>query len=183
MTAAFIGIERQVLTFRIQREINQFAGEPLSAILPGVALSELWRLMGQFERALLGITVFVVITSLIGLIAVLLTIQAQRAHEIAVLRATGASPALIASLYIIECVALAVAACVLALAIGMAGVSLAGPWLLANYGRQVALRPLTSEEWALLVSVPIAAFIVALVPAFSTWRQSRRLGFGEPADQ
>src|SRR6056297_1186550 len=183
ITAAFVGIERQVLTFRIQREINQFAGEPLSAILPGVALSELWRLMGQFERALLGITGFVVITSLIGLIAVLLTLQAQRAHEIAVLRATGASPALIASLYILECVALALAACVLALIIGMAGLSLASPWLLANYGMQISLRPLTATEWTLLAAVRVAACIVALIPAFGTWRQSRRLGFGEAADQ
>jgi putative ABC transport system permease protein len=31
--------------------------------------------------------------------------------------------------------------------------------------------------------VPVAAFTVALIPAFNTWRQSRRLGFGEAADQ
>ena len=183
ITAVFVGIDRQILTFRIQREINQFAGEPLSAILPGVALSELWRLMGQFERALLGITGFVVVTSLIGLIAVLLTLQSQRAHEIAVLRATGASPALIASLYILECVALALAARVMALALGMAGLALASPWLLANYGLQIELRPLTPEEWTLMALVPVAAFTVALIPAFNTWRQSRRLGFGEAADQ
>lgn len=183
ITAAFVGIERQVLTFRIQREINQFSGEPLSAILPGVALSELWRLMGQFERALLGITGFVVVTSLIGLIAVLLTLQAQRAHEVAVLRATGASPALIASLYVLECVALALMACVLALGLGALGLSLASPWLLAQYGLQIGLRPLTATEWLLLASVPVAALLVALIPALSTWRRSRRLGFGEAADQ
>ena len=182
ITAAFIGIERPVLTFRVQREINQFAGEPLSAILPGVALSELWRLMGQFERALLGITGFVVVTSLIGLVAVLLTLQAQRAHEIAVLRATGATPGLVASLYILECVGLALIACVLALAIGALALALASPWLLAHYGLQIGLRPLTPTEWALLASVPLAALAVALVPAVSTWRQSRRLGFGEAAD-
>lgn len=183
ITAAFVGIERKVLTFRVQREINQFAGEPLSAILPGVALSELWRLMGQFERALLGITGFVVVTSLIGLIAVLLTLQAQRAHEIAVLRATGASPTLIGSLYLLECVSLAVLACLLALAFGAAGISLASPWLLANYGLQISLRPLTTGECGLLASVPVAALAVALIPAFNTWRQSKRLGFGEAADQ
>ncbi|PHQ25410.1 peptide ABC transporter permease [Marinobacter guineae] len=183
ITAAFVGIDRKILTFRLQREINQFAGEPLSAILPGVALSELWRLMGQFERALLGITGFVVITSLIGLIAVLLTLQAQRAHEIAVLRATGASPALIASLYIIECVSLALLACLLALMIGAAGISLASPWLLTSYGLQITLRPLTAPEWGLLASVPVAAALVSLIPALSTWRQSKTLGFGEAADQ
>ncbi|WP_417567334.1 ABC transporter permease [Marinobacter sp.] len=183
ITAAFVGIDRKILTFRLQREINQFAAEPLTAILPGVALSELWRLMGQFERALLGITGFVVITSLIGLIAVLLTLQAQRAQEIAVLRATGASPALIASLYILECISLALLACLLAVVIGAAGILLASPWLLTNYGLQVTLRPLTAPEWGLLASVPVAAALVSLIPALSTWHQSRRLGFGEVADQ
>ncbi|AOY89848.1 peptide ABC transporter permease [Marinobacter salinus] len=183
ITAAFVGIERKVLTFRVQREINQFADEPLSAILPGVSLSELWRLMGQFERALLGITGFVVVTSLIGLIAVLLTLQAQRAHEITVLRATGASPALIASLYILECVSLALIACLLAIAIGAACLSLASSWLLTSFGLQISLRPLTVTEWGLLAAVPLASFVVALIPAFSGWRQSRKLGLGEAADQ
>ncbi|SHK21969.1 putative ABC transport system permease protein [Marinobacter antarcticus] len=182
ITAVFAGLDRKILTFRVQRDLNQYTGEPLSAILPGVALSELWRLMSQFERALLGITGLVVITSLIGLIAVLLTLQTQRAHEIAILRATGASPSLIASLYIIECLALSVVACLTSLALSAFAVSMLGPWLLANYGLQIQLRPLNLEEWALLTSVPLAAVLVALVPAFSAWRQSRSQGFGSPGE-
>lgn len=182
ITAVFAGLDRKILTFRVQRDLNQYTGEPLSAILPGVALSELWRLMSQFERALLGITGLVVITSLIGLIAVLLTLQTQRAHEIAILRATGASPSLIASLYIIECLALSVVACLISLTLSALAVSMLGPWLLTNYGLQVQLRPLNLEEWALLSSVPLAAVLVALVPAFSAWRQSRSQGFGSPGE-
>lgn len=182
ITAVFAGLDRKILTFRVQRDLNQYTGEPLSAILPGVALSELWRLMSQFERALLGITGLVVITSLIGLIAVLLTLQTQRAHEIAILRATGASPSLIASLYIIECLALSVVACLTSLALSAFAVSMLGPWLLTNYGLQIQLRPLNLEEWGLLTSVPLAAVLVALIPAFSAWRQSRSQGFGSPGE-
>ncbi|MDN6320994.1 MAG: ABC transporter permease, partial [Marinobacter sp.] len=182
ITAVFAGLDRKILTFRVQRDLNQYTEEPLSAILPGVALSELWRLMSQFERALLGITGFVVVTSLIGLIAVLLTLQAQRAHEIAILRATGASPSLIASLYIIECLALAMVACLISLALGTLAISMFGPWLLTNYGVQIQLRPLYLEEWALLASVPLAALLVALAPALSTWQQSRSQGFGSSGE-
>jgi putative ABC transport system permease protein len=182
ITAVFAGLDRKILTFRVQRDLNQYTGEPLSAILPGVALSELWRLMSQFERALLGITGLVVITSLIGLIAVLLTLQTQRAHEIAILRATGASPTLIASLYIIECLALSVVACLTSLALSAFAVSMLGPWLLTIYGLQIQVRPLNLEEWALLTSVPMAAVLVALIPAFSAWRQSRSQGFGSPGE-
>eukprot|EP00003_Mantamonas_plastica_P014626 TRINITY_DN25313_c0_g1_i1.p1 TRINITY_DN25313_c0_g1~~TRINITY_DN25313_c0_g1_i1.p1 ORF type:complete len:425 (-),score=47.45 TRINITY_DN25313_c0_g1_i1:2215-3489(-) len=183
ITAAFAGLDQKILTFRVQREINQFAAEPLSAILPGVALSELWHLMGQFERALLGITGFVVVTSLIGLIAVLLTLQAQRAHEIAVLRAIGTSPSLIAALYVIECVTLALVSCVFAVLLGTLAILGLSPWLLANFGLHIPLRPLSLFEWTLLALVPATAFLVALIPAFGTWRQSRAMGLGNAGEK
>ena len=178
ITAVLLGLERPILTFQVQRELNRFSGEPLSAILPGVALSELWRMMGQFEKALLGIGVFVVITSLAGLIAVLLTLQAQRQREIAILRATGASPALVAALYSLECVALALVASALALLVGAGVIAGLSPWLLAHYGLQISLRPLNGTEWLLLAAVPAAAFLVSLAPALASWLNSRRQGFG-----
>lgn len=183
ITAAYLGLKSPVLTFQLQRALNQSTDEPLSAILPGVALSELWRLMGQFEKALLGITGFVVVTSLVGLVAVLLTLQAQRAHEIAVLRATGASTGLVASLHVIECVALALVSCFLALAVGAALLTSIAPWLLENYGINLALRPLNPTEWALLATVPAAAALVGLLPALATWRSTRSQGLGDSGGQ
>jgi len=178
ITAAFVGLDRPILTFQLQRELNQSRDEPLSAILPGVALSELWRTMGQFESVLLGISAFVVLTSLVGLIAVLLTLQAQRHREVAVLRATGASPGLIAALYSVECLVLSVAACGLAILLGAGGITSLSPHLLEHYGVQLRLRPLNSTEWWLLAAVPAAAFVVSLLPALTSWRTSRRQGFG-----
>lgn len=182
ITAALVGIERKVMTFQVQRQINEFRDEPLSAVLPGVALSELWRIMGQFERALLGITGFVVVTSLIGLIAVLLTLQAQRRREIAILRATGASPSLVAALHVIECITLAVIACLLALALSAGGLALISPWLLQTHGIQIDLRPLASAEWLILASVPATAALVGLIPALQAWRQSRHHGLSHGTD-
>ncbi|MCK7550351.1 MULTISPECIES: ABC transporter permease [Marinobacter] len=182
ITAALVGIERKVMTFQVQRQINEFRDEPLSAVLPGVALSELWRIMGQFERALLGITGFVVVTSLIGLIAVLLTLQAQRGREIAILRATGASPSLVAALHVIECVTLAAIACLLALALSAGGLALISPWLLENHGIQIGLRPLAPTEWLILATVPATAALVGLIPALQAWRQSRHHGLSHGSD-
>ena len=178
ITAVFIGPQKPIQTFQLQRELNQFQPEPLSAILPGVALSELWRMMGQFEKALLGISVFVVATSLTGLIAVLLTIQAQRQREVAVLRAVGASSGLIASLYSLECMVLALAASGLALFVGAGAVAGLSPWLLSQYGIQISLRALSANEWLLLASVPVAALLISLLPAWTNWRQNRKQGFG-----
>jgi putative ABC transport system permease protein len=177
ITAAFAGVEHKVLTFRIQRDINNYGEEPLTAILPGVALSELWRLLGQFEKALMGITGFVVVVCLISLATVLLTLQTQRSAEIAILRATGASAGLIASLYLLESLAVALLACVLALALGAGGIAAASPWLQANYGVLLTLRPLNQGEWALLAAVPAAALVIGLIPTLGAWRRGRRPGW------
>ncbi|QSP95152.1 ABC transporter permease [Marinobacter salinisoli] len=178
ISAAYAGLNKRLLTFQVQRDINQFQQEPLSAILPGVALSELWRLMGQFERVLLAITGLVIITSFIGLVAVLLSIQAQRAHEISILRATGASPRLIAGLQVIECVALGLVASLLAVILCTILVSMLGPWLQSHYGLQIRLRALTHPEWLLLAAVPVTAGLVGLIPGLSAWFRSRSTTLG-----
>ncbi|WP_323751633.1 ABC transporter permease [Marinobacter sp.] len=178
ITAMLLGLKNPITTFQLQRELSQFAKEPLSAILPGVALSELWRMMGQFEQALLGISVFVVATSLIGLIAVLLTIQTQRHREIAILRAVGTSPGLIASLYSLECVMLALVSCALSLLMGTGAISALSPWLLEHYGIHIGLRALNADEWLLLSMVPVVAFAISLVPSWHHWRKTRKLSFG-----
>jgi len=183
ITAALVGIDRRILTFQIQRDINQYTGEPLSAILPGVALSELWRIMGQFEKALLGITGFVVITSLIGLAAVLLTLQVQRRQEVAILRAVGASPLLIALLHVIECLVLAIIACLLALGAGAAAISALSPWLLETWGVQITLRPLNSTKWLMIAAVPVAAMLVSLIPALKAWQGSRKQGLSHASPE
>lgn len=176
ITAALAGVERQILTFRIQRDINQTSAEPLSAILPGVALSQLWQVLGQFEAVLLAITGFVVVTSLAGLVTVLLTLQTHRHQEIAVLRANGASPTLIASLYLLECTGLALLAAVLASALWYLALALLAPLLLEVWGVAIALRPPGTTEWALLAAVPAAGLLVGLIPAVQAWRLGRRPG-------
>ena len=50
ITAFMLGLKSRMSTFNVQRQINEFTGEPLMAILPGVALSELWQMMSMFEN-------------------------------------------------------------------------------------------------------------------------------------
>lgn len=172
ITAALIGVERPVQTFRLQRLINNFEAEPLTAILPGVALSEFWIILGGFETALLAISGFVVITGLVGLAAVLLTAQAQRNREMAILRANGASPLHIATLFALECVLVATAATVGGMMLWYAGIGLLGPWLQSEWGLMIGWRWPNPLEGALLASVPGVALIVALLPAARAYRRT-----------
>jgi putative ABC transport system permease protein len=67
ITAFLVGLHSKISTFRIQRMINEYGKEPLLAIMPGVALQELWGLMSVAEKALITISAFVILTGLVGM--------------------------------------------------------------------------------------------------------------------
>jgi putative ABC transport system permease protein len=54
ITAALVGLKQRGDVFRMQRFVNQYRGEPLLAVLPGVALDELWQSVAMVERTLLA---------------------------------------------------------------------------------------------------------------------------------
>lgn len=172
VTAALLGVHRPVQTFRLQRQLNNFADEPLTAILPGVALSELWLVLGGFEAALLAISGFVVVTGLVGLATVLLTAQAQRKREMAILRANGASPLHIAGLFALECVLVALAATLCGLILWYMSIGVLGPWLQSQWGMVIGWRWPNALEWGLLACVPGFALLISLAPAARAYRRT-----------
>lgn len=93
VTAVLIGLQSRAQVFSLQRQINQYRGEPLMAVLPGVAMDELWGVIGTGERALLLMSALVAFVSLLGMVAVVLAGLNERRRELAVLRAVGARPA------------------------------------------------------------------------------------------
>ena len=67
VTAAIIGLKSRLQVIGFQRVVNEYKAEPLSTMLPGLALQEMWELVGTAEKALLGLSVMVVFTSMLGL--------------------------------------------------------------------------------------------------------------------
>ena len=172
ITAFLLGLNSKIATFSLQREINEFRGEPLLAILPGVALQELWSLMGTAEKALFVVSLFVVLTGLIGMLTAILTSLNERRREMAILRSVGARPWHIASLLIVEAFALALAGVLLGLLLLYAGIAAAQSYVQANYGLYLPLNPPTAYEWTLLGAILAAALLMGCVPAWRAYRQS-----------
>lgn len=172
VTAALIGLERRSTVFRVQREINTSEGEPLLAILPGVTLDELWRVVGVIERVLLAVSAFVVAVGLAGLVATLVSSLSARRRELAILRALGAGPGDVFVLLMTESVLLAMAGCVLGsafpwlLSVGIA------PWLMARHGVQLVTRIVDQNELMWLAGVLAAAVLASVIPAWRAYRHS-----------
>lgn len=172
ITAFMLGLNSKIATFSLQREINEFRGEPLLAILPGVALQELWSLMGTAEKALFVVSLFVVLTGLIGMLTAILTSLNERRREMAILRSVGARPWHIASLLIVEAFALALAGVLLGLLLLYLGIAGAQGFVQANYGLYLPLTLPSRYEWTLLGAILSAALMMGCVPAWRAYRQS-----------
>jgi len=172
ITAFMLGLNSKIATFSLQREINEFRGEPLLAILPGVALQELWSLMGTAEQALFVVSLFVVLTGLIGMLTAILTSLNERRREMAILRSVGARPWHIASLLVLEAFALALAGVALGVALLYLGIAGSQGFVQANYGLYLALSAPSGYEWKLLGSIIAAAVVMGSVPAWRAYRQS-----------
>lgn len=172
ITAVLLGLDSRIATFTVQRDINQFRGEPLLAILPGVALQELWSLLGTAEKALLLVSACVVLTGLIGMLTAVLAGLNERRREMAILRSVGARPGHIFGLLLSEAMALTLAGIVCGLAILYLALGLSRPWLLDQYGLFIAIAPPSAQEWLLLGAILAASMLMGCIPAWRAYRQS-----------
>ncbi|MBO3275268.1 ABC transporter permease [Pseudomonas schmalbachii] len=172
ITAFLLGLKSKVATFALQRQINEYEGEPLLAILPGVALQELWSLMGTAEKALFVVSLFVVLTGLIGMLTAILTSLNERRREMAILRSAGARPWHIFSLLVAEAFALALAGVTIGLGLLYLGIAVGRDYVQGNYGIDLPLAAPTTYEWSLLAGILIAGLLMGCVPAWRAYRQS-----------
>lgn len=172
ITAVLLGLNSKIATFALQRQINEYSGEPLQAILPGVALQELWSLMGTAEKALFVVSLFVVLTGLIGMLTAILTSLNERRREMAILRSVGARPWHIASLLILEAFALALAGMAAGLILLYLCIAASQGYVQSNYGLYLPLSLPSRYEWSLLGAILAAALLMGSVPAWRAYRQS-----------
>lgn len=171
-TAALVGLDSRTAVFRVQRLINTYPGEALTAILPGATLQELWSLVGVAEKALLAVSALVVAVGLAGMVAVVVASLGERRRELAILRALGASPRQIFALLAVESVLLALAGIALGLALLYGAGALVAPWLAGEHGLQLSLGWPRAGEWRLVGAVLVASLAASLVPALRAYRYS-----------
>ena len=176
ITAFLLKLKSKHEVFNIQRAINDYRKEPLLAILPGVALLELWKVVGTIEKVLIVISGFVIVTALLSMLAIILTNLNSRRRELAVLRSVGASPMSISLLMIIETELLIIISMILAIAMLYLSIILFAPILHQSYGVVIALTPLSSFQWLLLASILIIGLLISLIPALNAYRNTLQDG-------
>lgn len=172
ITAALIGLKSKLAIFGLQRAINEYRAEPLSAILPGSTLQELWGLVGTAETALAAVSAMVVGTALLGMVTMILTTLNERRREMAILRSVGARPATILGLLTAEAALLILLGAGLGVVLLYAALGVLQPYIDRVYGLYIAIEPLKTSEWTNLASVVAAGVVAGLLPALRAYRLS-----------
>lgn len=172
ITAFMVGMRDRTALLTMQRALNEYRKEPLLAIIPGVALKQLWDLVAVADRALMVVAAFVVFAGLLGMLTAILVSLNERRREMAILRSVGARPRHVFTLLVSEAGLLAAGGVLAGIGITYALLAAAKPWLAAHYGIFVTLTGLNGFDAAMLAGIVVAALAMGLFPAWRAYRNT-----------
>jgi putative ABC transport system permease protein len=172
VTAIFLGLKTRAAVFGLQRRINDYRAEALSAIMPGITLQQLWRITGLAEQVLRVVAGLVVVAGLLGMLTVLLATLAERRREMAILRANGARPWQISSLLVFEAGLITAAGIASGVALAFVVQWTAAPWLLNHFGLHVGLSMPALWQVGVLGLIWLSGLVIALLPAGMAYRRT-----------
>lgn len=172
ITAFLLGMESKATVFMMQRALNEYRQEPLLAIIPGVALQQLWELVGVADTALMIVAACVVLAGLLGMLTAILTSLHERRREMAILRSVGARPGHVFLLMVLESGLLALAGVLVGVALMYGALLALAPFLAHRFGVFVEIGGLSAYDIALLGAVVGAGLLIGAVPAWRAYRNS-----------
>ncbi|WP_158768387.1 ABC transporter permease [Paraglaciecola sp. L1A13] len=172
VTAVILGLKTKFATFKLQRDLNNYQDDRLMAILPGVALAELWQMMASVENVLRVISILVLISSLFGLSTMLLASMNERKGEIAVLRTLGAGPIVIFALVLLEALILVLLSIVSSITLVSLTLALFTDGLASHYGLFLSANLLSWKTLKITVIITIASVITSAIPAFEAYKNA-----------
>ena len=172
ITAFLLRNKSRIQAIYLQREIDTYEGEPLLAIMPGVALSQLWQGISYAEDGLRLVTVFVVISGFLGMLISLYTTLNERRREMAILRAVGTGPKRILLLMVMESTLLTVVGVALGI-VCVYGLLLIGqPLIERHFGLFIPIQALSVTELLFVALIIIGGILIGFIPAWKAFRNT-----------
>jgi putative ABC transport system permease protein len=176
LSAFLLGSKSKIGVLRLQRNINQFKQEPLSAILPALALRELWKIVGAVEISLRVISWLILATALICMTTMLLASMKERERELAVLRALGAKAHIIILLIGAEALMLTVLGSFVGYLLVTLGLLLGQPLLEQHFALYISPYVNLVAVWRFFLIAAGAAILLSFVPAVLAYKKSLLTG-------
>jgi putative ABC transport system permease protein len=172
ITAFLMRLKSAPAVLRLQRDINTYEGEPLTAIIPGVALDELWRMIGYAEDGLRLVSYCVVVVGLLGMLVALLASTNERRREMAILRAVGAHPRFVLGLLVFEAGLLGTLGSLIGFVLMYSVFALTRPLLDSQFGILLPFQAPSVLEYCYLIGVALLATLLGFLPARRAYKNA-----------
>lgn len=172
VNAIFAGLTEKTAVLSVQRQLAEYRGEALTAVLPNVALLQLWSLTGTVETALRLMAGAVALAGMIGMVVMLSATLESRRREFAILRSVGATPRNIFALIVVEAALLLLAGIGLGYLLLSVVTIIADPVLAANFGLRIGLGLPTVREGLFIALVFCSGLVASAVPALRVYRMT-----------
>ena len=172
ITAAFVGLKSKLTIFNFQKDIREYQEEPISAVIPSIALSELWSIVGVVDKGFKLLSWIVIVISLIAMITLIINSLENRKREMLIYRANGASPLDLSFMVVIEALFIGLVSIILALIFVSLISYFASSQLSIHFGISTNFSFLTVNEATILSIILLAGVLSSMVPAFITYRNN-----------
>lgn len=172
ISAFLLRSKSRMSTLYLQREINTYPPEPLTAIIPALTLRDLWTVLSTADVALSLVSGAVLVVGLMVMLTALYTALNERRREIAVLRTLGLNARQIFMLFILESTLIS--------GLG-AAIGLAAAYLLLyairipmenRYGIPLAMVGISSRVGYYMIAVVAAGALLGFIPAVRAYRNA-----------
>ena len=172
LSAIFIGTKARTDALALQREIQTYEAEPMTAALPGLTLAQLWSALSYAEEALRAVSMLVIVVGLLSMIVALYNSLNERRREMAILRALGARPWMITAILLVEAGLLTGIAVATSIALTYAALAGATGLITANFGISLPITSLSGEELVRLGLMFTIGLAMAALPAWRAYRNA-----------
>lgn len=176
ISAFLVGLKNKNEVLGIQRMLNDYEEEPLTAVMPVVTLLDLWQIVKPIEKTLMVISALVLLISLFGILALLLISLNSRTREIAILRALGAKAKQVFMLIVFETLSLTV----ISIGVGLASLYtilfLAQPIITNKLGMSVQVIGFGYMDFIIILAVFILGGGVGIIPGIQSYKRSLNEG-------
>jgi putative ABC transport system permease protein len=127
-------------------------------------------IVGPVRIILLVLTVLIVIVAGVSILVSIYNSMSERSHDIAVMRALGASRGAVMAVILVESILLSLGGGFLGMLLGHGVIALASPYVLDRTGIALGLFEFDWQELVLIPGLVVLASLVGLLPAVAAYK-------------
>ena len=172
VTAAFVGLKSKITLFKFTKSIREYSKEAISAVIPGIALSELWSIVGLVDKGFQLLSWIIIAISLIAMVTLIIASLDNRKQEMTIYRANGASPKFLAIMVICESLVIGLVAIIGAIILVTIVTYFATNQLNLALGISPSFKWISLEEIKVFGLILFAGVLSSLVPAVMVFRKN-----------